>query len=484
MKKILIPVIALFSVIGCDDEYYESLNVDQTNPSDVPASLLVTNATTSLFDQMVSTNVNTNVFRLFAQYWTETQYTDETNYNLTRRGIPGNHWGELYRDVLYDLQDAKKKVEATSASSEMTAEEWAAVQGNQKAVIDILEVYAWQILVDTFGNVPYTEALNGLENPTPVYDDAASIYSNLIERVSNDIATINTSSAGFGSNDIIYSGNMSAWKKLAASLKLRLGVQLIDVNSSLATSTIMEAVNAGVFTANSDNFLITYLSTDPYQNPVGVDLNSRNDFVPANTTVDMMNSLNDPRRPIYFAQNLGTGVYEGGVYGAGSAFDSTTHLGSAFYDYETSGDLLDYAEVEFLLAEAVAKGISVGGTVEEHYNLGITASMEYWGVSDADAATYLGSNDVSFSTASGSDLEKVARQFYLAMYNRGFEGWNVWRRLNAPTLASPAPISELPVPLRYTYPVSEKTLNRTNYEAAASAIGGDEQQTRVFWDVD
>lgn len=475
MKKTII-ILSLFTFFGCNDEFYESLNTDTTNPSDVPASFLLTSATTSLFDQMTDTNVNRNVFRLFAQYWTETQYTDETNYDLTKREIPGNHWGELYRDVLYDLKDAKSKVEEDATLS-------AAEQSNQLAIIDILSVYTWQVLVDTFGNVPYTEALEGLENTTPVYDDAATIYNDLITRITEDINTIDTSAAGFGDDDIIYSGNMSAWKKLAATIKLKIGVQLSDVNTSLATTTITEAISAGIFESNSDNFVMTYLSTDPYQNPVAVALNERNDFVSANTVVDMMNDLSDPRRPIYFKQNMGTDTYVGGVYGAGVAFSDATQIGDLMYEYETPGDLLDYAEVEFMLAEAVAKGISVGGTVESHYNAGVKASMEYWGVSTTDADTYLASSDVAFSSASGTDLEKIASQFWIAMYNRGFSGWNVWRRLDAPTLASPAPISNLPVPLRYTYPVDEKTLNKTNYEAAAQAIGGDEQQTRVFWDV-
>lgn len=477
MKKYIITLGLVFGTLGCSDEYYDSLNVDQSNPSDVPASFLVTNSTTSLFNQMNSINVNINVFQFFAQYLTTTTYLDEPNYDLETRNVNGNHWNRLYTRVLYNLKDAKLKVEAdTSISSQ--------VKANQLAIIDILEVYTWQVLVDTFGNVPYTEALGGIENQFPKYDDAATIYSDLISRITHDIQTITISESGFGNDDIIYGDDMSKWKKTAASLKLRLGVQISDVNNTLATSTIADALAAGVYASNDDNFKLNYLGAAPNNNPLYNELvlSGRLDYLPANTTVDYMNNLDDPRRPIYFDQNMGAGVYSGGVYGASNPYVNFSHLGPVFYEPTIPGVLLDYAEVKFLLAEAAAKGYSVGGTTEFHYNEGVIASMEYWGVDAGDAAAYLASPNVAFGTAPGSAKEKVAKQFWLAMFNRGFEGWNVWRRLDAPVL-NVADFSQLPVPTRYTYPLTEATLNPTSYNEAASAIGGDTPQTKLFWDV-
>src|SRR5690606_29276350 len=123
--------------------------------------------------QMTSTNVNINVFRFFSQYFTTTTYLDEPNYDLNTRNINGNHWNELYTDVLFDLKDAKTKVQNDATLTD-------AQRNNQVAVIEILEVYAWQVLVDTFGDVPYSQALQGLDNVFPAYDDAATIYSDLI----------------------------------------------------------------------------------------------------------------------------------------------------------------------------------------------------------------------------------------------------------------------------------------------------------------
>jgi hypothetical protein len=143
--------------------------------------------------------------------------------------------------------------------------------------------------------------------------------------------------------------------------------------------------------------------------------------------------------------------------------------------------LLDYVEVEFYLAEAAARGWTVGGTAAEHYDKAITASMEYWGVDAADITLYLARPDVAYATATGTYKEKIGVQKWLALYNRGFEAWTEWRRLDAPVLVAPANALSV-IPVRFTYPVQEQNLNGTNYASAATAIGGDKVDTKLFWD--
>lgn len=475
MKKYILTLGLVFGLIGCSDDYYDSINVDHTNPSEVPADYLVTFATTSLFHQMYNQNVNLNVFRFFSQYLTTTQYPDEPNYDLDTRNITGNHWNRLYTRVLYNLKDAKSKVENDLQLSE-------GEKANKLAVIDILAVYTWQVLVDSFGNIPYSEALLGMENQFPKYDDAATIYGDLINRISADISSIDVNSPGFGSADLVYEGDMSKWKKMAASLKLRMGVTLLDIDSGLASSTIQGALSAGVFTSNDDNFQLNYLDAQPYTNPVYEDLvlSGRKDYVPANTVVDIMNAQNDPRRDIFFSNPI-DGVYVGGDYGTTNVYSTHSHEGDIFFTPTMPGVLLDYSEVQFLLAESILKNVNVGGTIDSHYNAGILATMEYWGVSTEDANAYLASSAVAWNTAEGTASQKLALQFWLGMYDKGWSGWNVWRRFDSPQMNT-AIDSGLPVPTRYTYPLSETSLNPDSYNAAVSAMGGDTQTTKVFWD--
>jgi len=477
MKKILLGLVTVFALNSCTDEDYDNLNHDPRNPEVVPASFLVTGGNTSYFYRMISTNVNQNIFRLVSQYWNETEYTQETNYDLEGRQISDSFWNEINMNVLYDLSEASKMVDTDVNLSE-------AQKINQKAIIDLLQVQAWQTLVDTFGDIPYSESLQGKDNLNPKYDDAKTIYEDLIRRAIESTNKINATEGGFGGADIIYNGDMSKWKKFGASLQLKLGIQLSDVDASLAQSTITSAVNSGVFTSQADNFTIVYPGAEPYTNPLWIDLikSGRNDFVAANTIVDKMNSLNDPRRVKFFKENLGTGVFVGGEYGRATAFAGHTQISATLEDISYPGTLLDYTEVQFMLAEAAARGFAVGGTAESFYNAGIKASFEFWGNTTAEADAYLAQPTVAYATAAGDWKQKIGNQFWLAMYNKGFEGWNVWRRLDAPTLNLPQ-ATQNPVPTRYTYPIRERNLNKVNYDQASSAIGGDKQTTKLFWDV-
>lgn len=472
MKKyILLTIIALGTLWSCQtDEQYEDYNRDPKNPTSVAADFLFTDATVRLTDQMVNPNVNRNVFRFFAQYFTTTTYVDEPNYELNTRNIPQNHWSILYRNVLLNLQDARGIVEENEALTETQ-------RTGRLAQLEVIEVYAWHVLVDTFGDIPYSEALNAVEFPLPAYEDDAAIYANLISRLDAALPGLDTGT-GFSNADVLYNGDMEQWAKFGNSLKLRLGMRLTDVNPSLAQSTAESAISGGVFTSNADNATLEYQSAPPHTNPLWDDLvqSGRSDYLPANTIVDIMNDLNDPRRDDYFQTNQETFI--GGIYGGSNSFPEYSHVGDRLHEATNPGILLDYAEVEFHLAEAAKLGYSGTGSAEEHYNAAITASILYWGGTPGEAAAYLSESDVAYDNSD----EQLATQFWIAMYDNPFQGWSVWRKFDAPELNVAAESGD-PVPLRYTYPVNEQNLNLTQYEAASSAIGGDEQQTPVFWDV-
>src|SRR5690606_2468966 len=122
MKKLIIALSLLGAIVSCSDDYYESLNENPTLPADVPAEFLVNAATVALFDQMITPNQNLNAARFMGQYWTQTTYVDESNYNLNERNITGQHWTRIYTNVLFDLEDAKRKVQTYQTSSTYSQE--------------------------------------------------------------------------------------------------------------------------------------------------------------------------------------------------------------------------------------------------------------------------------------------------------------------------------------------------------------------------
>lgn len=474
MKRYLIIGIALLSAAACTKNI-ERFNEQTKSPDVAPPATLFSNALKYLTDGLTSTNVNTNIFRLTVQHWTTTTYADEPNYDFTTRGIPQAWWGRMYRDVLSDLKEAKRLVPLDNSITDDR------IKNNQLAIADVMQVYTFSVLVNTFGNVPYTEALDPT-NLFPKYDDAKSIYDDLLKRLDADITAMNPAAGGFSSNqDIIYAGSVASWIKFANSLKIKLAMTIADVDAGKA-KTAVEQANAQAFQSAADNAVFKYQLVTPNTNPLWVDLvqSNRQDFIGASTLINKLNALNDPRLSQYFKPN-DAGKYVGGVVGAQNTFSDYAKFSAKMVALDFPALLLDYVEIEFYRAEAVERGFAITGTAAEHYNNAIRASILYWGGITAQADAYLQNPAVAYATATGNYKEKIGTQKWIALYNRGFEAWTEYRRLDYPVLTAP-PTAKSGYPNRFTYPTNEQTLNNANYTDAAAKMSGDKVESKIFWD--
>jgi hypothetical protein len=484
-NKFLILGLLLAFIVACDN--LTDLNIDKKNPTSVSGESLFVSAEKNLVDQITATNVNYSAFRFFAQYWTETTYTEEANYDLHTRNCPQQHWDELFRRTLANLKESAKVIPTQFV---YPTHDDTVARDNKLVIIEILSVYAYSVLVETFGNVPYSQALD-VTILNPPYDDALTVYRDLIARLNTAIDNLDTSVGSFTADeDNIYNGDTEKWLKFANSLRLRMGLILSDVasESALAKSAI-ESSAAGAILDNADNATMEYQGAIPNTNPLYADqvASNRQDYLAANTIVDTMNAYNDPRRPFYFDDNVRDSVtnaviYSGAPYGEATTYAKYSHVNDKMRLPTAIGTIMSASETEFLLAEAVEKGYNVGGTAAEHYTRAITLSILEWGGSQADADTYVAQPAVAYSTAAGTWQQKIGTQAWVALYNRGFEAWTSWRKLDFPLLY-PGPSALSDIPVRYTYPVNEQTVNPDAYDQAAAAIGGDDVATKLFFDI-
>lgn len=483
MKKILYIAGAIILSAGaftsCERDV-SLLNIDPKHPVIVPSNNLVVTSERYLADYWVSPSVNLNITRFFTQQWTETQYIDETNYNFITRNQPQNHFNTMYRDILGPLKNASVFLDSEAENPSLTPAQVAKVKANKKAVIEILSIYAWVNLVDSFGNVPYTESLQSATGSAilqPKYDDAATIYDDLAKRLDAVNAKIDVTFPSYD-NDAFYGGDMSHWKKVINSLKLRMGLNLSDVSPAKAKTLVESAFAAGVITNVADNFAFPYVnglvSNPVYQNLVQ---SGRNDFIPSDVYVNALKAKSDPRIPLYFTK-APDGTYKGGPYGNLAAYNNFSHVADVIKAPDYQGYLIETVEVKFMLAEAAAKGFNVGGSAATWYDAAITASMDQWGVDPADQAVYLAANPYDAANYKKS----IGMQAWFAMYNRGIEAWYFFRRLDYPVLATPGNADGLVY--RITYSNNEYSTNTTNVKAAAAALGGggDKYTTKIFWD--
>ncbi len=491
MKKIyylLFIVLAVFASSCTDD--FEDWNTDDKNPAEVAGNALFTNAEKALSDQLSTPNVNLNNWSLWSQYWTETTYTDEANFDIVNRNVPQNVFRIFYRRVLKDLDDAAKLIAEEEGVEEL------ATKGNRLHIIEMLNVYCYSRLVDIFGMVPYTDAMD-IDNVYPSYDDGAAIYADLFTRLDAAISGLASGGDSFGSADLFYNGDAVSWVKFGNTLKIKMAIVTADANSA-ASKTAVEAAVAGAFTSSADDCLMPYLTSSPNFNPIYDNLvaSGRDDYVPTNTLVDIMNGLDDPRRDNYFtlidtsATGAGDYIYLGGDYGESSAFANYSHVSAPVQEASFKGIILTYNELLFYLAEAAERGYSVGDA-EDLYIDAITESILWWGGTQTEVDTYLAQPEVDYTTALAASSatypwrEVIGTQSWIASYINGFVGWTTYRRLDYPAFnMPPTPYNDITeVPTRFTFPINEQTLNAVNYATAASAVGGDELVTKIFWDI-
>lgn len=489
-------LLVFISVTSCNK--LDFLNTNVKDFTVVPGEAVYNGATRALLNQLFTMNVNNNNTLLFVQHFAETTYPDESRYDMVTRPIPATNMNVLYRNVLMNYKDASKALTAASLGGIDQKQ-----RDNQLAIIEIMSVFTWSNIVETYGNMPYTEALD-YTKPNPKYDDGLTIYKDLITRLNAAIAKLDPNFGGMSAGyDNVFGGGVDGtpkWIKFANTLKLRMGLMLSDLDAAYAKTVVESAAPNGFSDpinspSTGDKFAMSYLPNSPNTNPKYTELvlSGRSDFVATSIIVNPMNTLNDPRRAAFMwtkvqlkdiAGNDSVLVYKGGAQGEPNAYASFTHVNNSLLDPTSEVVLLDYTETEFLLAEAVERGFAVGGTAATHYSNAVTSSIKYWGGTDADAAAYLAQPAVAYATATGTWRQKIGTQAWIAYYFRGFTAWTSWRRLDYPRLiASPDHVQEVNgIPERYTYAVSEQTLNEVNYKAAASAIGGDKAETRLFWD--
>jgi len=486
MKKIYnkIGSLMLIAVMGLSSctKSFEELNTDPNNAHSVNPEFLLSYAQKKAMDNTWDTWQNGRFGMLYAQYWAQPSYTEESRYQI-RTSTNYNLWAAYYHDVLNNLEESIRQNELDPQ----------AYSKNQIAIAKILKGWAFHVLTDIYGDIPYNEALKGEAILNPPYESSQSIYLDLLKTLNEQIAVLDDSEPGFGSGDNIYGGDISSWKKFANSLIVRIALRMVDKEPAVAQAAIEEAVVSGVFESNADNALYTYLSNAPNNNPINEAYKTRGgDFAVSKSLVDYLQEINDPRLSIFAAPVGGTTNYVGQVYGvaANGGVSGVSLPGTRLRGAEDPGVFMNYSEVAFALAECAERGFSVGGTAEDFYKKGISSSMEFWRVTDdAAISAYIAANPYN-----SSDWKNVIGiQKWLAMYMQGIQGWLERIRLDikkpggASLFAAPADGSLDQnvqfVPYRMTYPVEEQTRNAVNYKDAVSKIPGgvDSKGAKQWW---
>lgn len=476
--KFLTLLCASVLVIGsaCNKVNFGEINKDPNRTVEPITSALLTNVLASIGNNVWDAGGVRTIGGLYAQYFSETQYTDASRYSRPNFNF------DLYPGVMYDLQNI------INYNSDPATAERAAVNGsngNQLAIARILRAYYFKLVTDLYGDVPYSEALKGKGDVA--YDTQDAIYPALLAELKAAIAQFDNGLPFKG--DIMYNGDNAKWKKFANSLRMLIALQMSKVNPTLGKTEFAAALAdpAGSIATNADNAVITYAGgnyLNPFYNYYNV--TKRDDYAVSKTLMDTLNNYGDRRLNIVGSSTVGFpyGLTRDNAVAFANSNTNYARLQNPAWAQATSPIvILGAAHVLLARAEAAFLGWT-SEDVTTLYNNGIRASWEQWGVYDAAAfAAYIANPKVSL--AAGDAYRKIATQEWLAWYPNGTQGWNVWRRTGYPTL-TPAPGQPNPIPRRIPYGPGEPQTNPTNFATAAARYtgpdGSNSQFGRMWWD--
>jgi hypothetical protein len=416
-------------------------------------------------------------------------------------------WSVYYQNVIKNTHDVITNTKDVPARS------------NLYNMARIFQSFAFMVLTDEYGNIPYTEGGAGFYGQTffPKYDLQQDIYPKIIKELTEAAAALNTSGA-IESTDLLYAGSIAKWKKFAYSLLLRAGMRLSKKSdATLAKATVQAAVAGGVIMDNADNAYIRHDGN--YTQPVGNMLNGSegSNFYLVKAFVDTLKNKSDPRLSSIAVRYKGAtsandqtdarrttaAVDQIGMpmgFNDQSIKTRATADGLAsFYDYSQVDRtrlgsrtapvfLVTAAQTQLLLAEARFRGWITTSTAAQYFSDGIRAHMDQMATYNANSAVSPTAREIYVAAnplVPGRELEQINTQYWIASFLNGPEAFANFRRTGFPVL-TPNPIAtDVPAGTfirRLVYPVNETSVNAENIKVAIAAQGEDKLSTQVWWD--
>jgi hypothetical protein len=358
----------------------------------------------------------------------------------------------------------------------------------------ILDAWVSSMITDMYGDVPYFEANLGKEgNVQPKFDAQKDIYADLFKkldtanvRLALNINLPDTSSTA----DPLFKGSANKWRRFGNSLYLRLLMRASGKASSGAVDKIKEMINVNpgaypIMTGNEYSAVLPIGGAIPLMSEFAQyrDLDFSGGKGYAEFFINNLNAWIDPRlTKIATALGLGGG-YLGMTsgYGTGDAPEiMSTYLNNLKTDPHL-GNIMNYAELQFILAEAALKGY-ITGSPKTYFDAGIQNAITWWGL--AVPTGHLDKEDVKWNDAGSFDdkMDQIFLQKYYTLFFTDFQSWSEFRRTGHPVLPiGPGVQNNGKMPSRFVYPINTMATNPSHYQEAVDAMGGDDINVKVWW---
>ncbi len=536
MKRILLPIITAIVILsGCTKDF-ESLNTNPlaASPASFDANFFLSNAQNTykeaiggyagpiLFQSGWAQILSSTTSGAANYYSNMDKYVQSSNTN----SYTASSWTNCYRAASLAQQIVKDYGKN-------------AQQVNVVSAAIVVKALSMQYATDIYGDLPYSEALQGETGLSqPKYDKQEAVMKGLLTELEGALTKFDATKLK-PSADLFYGGDVVKWKKLGYSVMLRIAMRFTKRDAAFAKIWTEKAFAGGVITSAADNAFMKGSISTGYTNPNARALDIPADFYSvrwSKTFIDYLRSTNDPRlgvvaevppagltgnttfglagnntpanqlgQPSGFDLNGGaTDItkspgYPGGTGTGGELSPIGKYSRPRTSVYTPNRDvalfIMTASETSLLLAEAAARGWSVGGNAATHYANGVRSGMESLAtfsstgiVPTAAINTYIAANPLNVTTQAAS-LKQINEQFWATtgMLMNFSESWSNWRRSGFPVLTPivyTGNFSGGTIPRRQIYPTNEASVNDANYKIGISGLtpATDAWASRVWWD--
>ena len=479
MKNIIyiFSLVCLLFASGCTKDF-EEINTNPNAPNSVQPNLLLRQMTYDFGEEMSYEGFVAG--DLLSQHRTAIDFNLFDRHALKSPQLGGNPWPVFY----VNLRDNEILL-----NQSQTVQTYAVYEGPSL----ILKAYMAAGLTDLFGDVPYSEAFNGVHGiVTPKYDKQEDIYladGGILDNLDKGIAAINNYSDVIAlEGDILFNGNLDAWVKFANSLKIK---ALLRISAKVDVSAQLQAIysSGNYMQGNTENAIFNFTNTDPNRFRLAkLRIGDFNNFVLSETMEDILKDLNDDRIGVLFRpfQNSTSGEFNGLINGIDASNTSIEladySLAGTIFREDTStldANFLTAWETYFNLAEAAQRGL-IMADARTLYEAGVTLAFEYWNT--PLPSDYL-TGPAAFDAAGTTPIQQIVTQKWIANIINGYEGWVEYRRTGFPMLRPvAASLNNGLIPIRMPYPAEEQALNAENYNEASNNTDGNSINFPVWWD--
>jgi hypothetical protein len=462
MKQLSYIIIIALMFSSC--KKFIDVNQSPNDPTDVPPKILL--PTTTVGIAWANSNELGRAAEILVQHNAGINGNPDSYDKYELEGLMDNQWNfEIYNGPVNNLRLLIQKSNGTSP----------AYSGIAKLEL----AYIISVATDLFGDVPYSQAGLGLQFPQPRFDKQQDIYlgnaslgiQSLFDLVREGLADLDkTSALKPGSDDIVYAGDLSKWKRMGNTLLLKLAIQITNVNPEMAKSVISTVITGNNYiTDNSQDFEVKFLPEVENQNPMyQYEVLYRSDEEMLSLRfLNLMRSLNDTIRleKMYTKPN---GVFIG--YDNGATTTAPTSASRSKYGpyvIGTKGEapvrLITNFQRAFILAEA-ALTLGTAGDANALYQEGIKASMKKTGMTDVEINNYFTTNPsvVTLSGTTDDKVKQIITEKYIAWVGNGIEAYNDFRRTGYPPLSLALNVAgddPNTIPKRFPYILSEGQRN-------------------------